>query len=75
MPRTAEELSDAVKALSEDQRDKALALLPLNVLPDWAAPNQVVVQQYIDTKRRMDTYRNKKQTPAARSCSAGARRQ
>jgi N12 class adenine-specific DNA methylase len=64
MPRTVEELSDAVKALSEDQRDKALALLPLNVLPDWAAPNQVAVQQYIDTKRRMDTYRNKKQTAA-----------
>lgn len=64
MPRTPGDLSDAVKALAEDQRDKALALLPLNVLPDWAAPNQVAVQQYIDTKRRMDTYRNKKQNAA-----------
>lgn len=64
MPRTPGELSDAVKALAEDQRDKALALLPLNVLPDWAAPNQVAVQQYIDTKRSMDTYRNKKQNIA-----------
>ncbi|WP_316205726.1 PLxRFG domain-containing protein [Bradyrhizobium sp. SZCCHNS1012] len=64
MPRTAAELSEVVKGLAEDARGPALSLLPLNVLTDWAAPNQTAAREYIDTKRRMDTYRNKKQNAA-----------
>ncbi|WP_316159633.1 PLxRFG domain-containing protein [Bradyrhizobium sp. SZCCHNRI3042] len=63
-PKSVTELSSAVKGLAEDARGPALSLLPLNVLTDWAAPNQIAVKGYIDTKRRMDTYRNKKQNAA-----------
>lgn len=49
-----------MKVLAEDLRQKALALLPLNLLTDWAAKGQVAVKQHIDTKRLIDTYRNKK---------------
>lgn len=51
MRSAADELERITKAMA---KEKALALLPLNVLPDWAVPNRVAVQQYIDVKRRMD---------------------
>jgi hypothetical protein len=37
--------------LTEDSRQAALSLLPLNTLTDWAAPNQVAVGKYVDLKR------------------------
>lgn len=39
-PKNARELSERVKALAEDQRQRALSLLPLNTLPDWAVKGQ-----------------------------------
>jgi hypothetical protein len=64
MPKSISELSDAVKGLAEDARSKALGLLPLNTLTDWAAKNQVAVGQYVELKRAMDTFRNKKHAAA-----------
>jgi len=50
-----------VKGLAEGNREKALMLLPLNVLTDWARRIKSL-KQHIDATRRTDTYRNKKQT-------------
>lgn len=63
-PRNLKELSAEVKSLGEDARNIGLGLLPLNVLADWAAPIQVAIGQYIDLKRAMDAFRNKKQSAA-----------
>ncbi len=64
IPRNKEQLVDAVEGMAEDKRAGLYALLPLNYLPDLARPNMKAVGEYLDVKRRMDSYRGERQNRA-----------
>jgi hypothetical protein len=64
IPHEPNALLEWMKGAAADQQQRILALVPGNFLADWAAPNQTAVKAYVDTRRRMDTYRNRKANAA-----------